>query len=37
MVPASMSSSVRPALPTLFDVAPLDLELRMVGERPVEA
>jgi ABC-type nitrate/sulfonate/bicarbonate transport system substrate-binding protein len=37
MVPASLSSAVRPALPTLYDVAPLDLQLRMVGERPVEA
>jgi NitT/TauT family transport system substrate-binding protein len=37
MVPANLSSAVRPALPTLYDVAPLDLQLRMVGERPVEA
>jgi ABC-type nitrate/sulfonate/bicarbonate transport system substrate-binding protein len=37
MVPASQRSVVRPALPTLYDVAPLDLQLRMVGERPVEA
>ena len=36
-VPASLSPVVRPALPTLYDVAPLDLQLRMVGERPVEA
>jgi ABC-type nitrate/sulfonate/bicarbonate transport system substrate-binding protein len=34
-VPASLSSEVRPALPTLYDIAPLNLLLRMVGERPV--
>jgi ABC-type nitrate/sulfonate/bicarbonate transport system substrate-binding protein len=36
MVPSSLSSVVRPALPTLYDVGPLDLQLRMAGERPVE-
>jgi ABC-type nitrate/sulfonate/bicarbonate transport system substrate-binding protein len=36
MAPASLSSEVRRALPTLYDVAPLDLQLRMLGERPVE-
>ena len=36
MVPSGLSSVVRPALPTLYDVGPLDLQLRMVGERPVE-
>ncbi len=34
-VPASMGSQVSPALPTLYDIAPLDLLLRMSGERPV--
>jgi hypothetical protein len=35
MVRGSQSAAVRPALPTLYDVAPLDLLLRMKGERPV--
>jgi len=35
MVKPSQSSAVRPALPTLYDIAPLDLLLRMEGERPV--
>jgi ABC-type nitrate/sulfonate/bicarbonate transport system substrate-binding protein len=34
-VPASLRSAVGPALPTLYDIAPLDLLLRMTGERPV--
>ena len=34
-VPTSLTPVVRPALPTLYDVAPLDLFLRMAGERPV--
>ena len=37
MVGDSQSSAVRPALPTLYDIAPLDLLLRMAGERPVTA
>lgn len=36
-VPANLRSEVRPALPTLYDIAPLDLLLRMAGERPVAA
>jgi len=34
---ASESSAARPALPTLYDIAALDLLLRMEGERPVAA
>jgi len=37
MVGGSQSSGARPALTTLYDIAPLDLLLRMEGERPVTA
>jgi ABC-type nitrate/sulfonate/bicarbonate transport system substrate-binding protein len=35
MVRDGQDSAARPALPTLYDIAPLDLLLRMEGERPV--
>jgi ABC-type nitrate/sulfonate/bicarbonate transport system substrate-binding protein len=37
MVRGTQSSAARAALPTLYDIAPLDLLLRMEGERPVTA
>lgn len=36
-VPPSMNSVIRRELPTLYDIAPLDLLLRMADERPVTA
>jgi len=35
MARGSQSPAVRAALPTLYDIAPLDLLLRMEGERPI--
>jgi NitT/TauT family transport system substrate-binding protein len=35
MIQSSQDSAARPALPTLYDIAPLDLLLQMKGERPV--
>lgn len=35
MARGRLYSTARPALPTLYDIAPLDLMLRMAGERPV--
>ena len=32
---SSRDSAARLALPTLYDIAPLDLLLQMAGERPV--
>jgi len=36
-LPTRLTSVIRAAAPTLYDIAPLDLLLRMTGERPVTA